>query len=103
MSTDAGRTAPGRLDRDALTILSLLMVRQASGIADCARNLVAAKGADEGYRAFISTELSDTLVLVQRFCEELGLNFNELILMGWERHDEKRTSWQRRHPDRKWV
>ncbi|KKN55153.1 hypothetical protein LCGC14_0585250 [marine sediment metagenome] len=82
------------------------MVRQTAGLADCLRNLSSQNRSEEelaGYVAYMKTELADMIVLVNRFCDALGLNPVEVAELGWQRDEEKRKEWQRRHPGQHWV
>lgn len=93
-------------NRSDLSVLFFLMVRQTAGLADCLRNLNSEDKSDEevaGYIAYMKTELADIIVLVNRFCDALGLNPAEVTKLGWQRDEEKREEWQRRHPGQHWV
>ncbi len=88
-----------------LTVLLLLLIRQISGLADCQRHIITDDVSDEefeGYRAFMKTELADVTNLVRRACLVLDLDVVQVTELGWQRDEEKRVSWLRRHPKGRW-
>lgn len=92
--------------KDDLSILFFLMVRQTAGLADCLRNMTFGDRSGEelaGYTAYMKTELADAVVLISRFCDLLGLDYAEVVDLGWQRDEEKRKEWLRRHPGQRWV
>ncbi|KKN11810.1 hypothetical protein LCGC14_1022630 [marine sediment metagenome] len=90
---------------DDLTIFLFLMIRQISGLVDCQRHIITDEVSDvefEGYKAFMKTELADMTVMVRHFCRALDLDEAAVSELGWQRDEEKRIAWQRRHPGRRW-
>lgn len=72
------------------------------GIADCVRKIVF-RGEWDGYQDFVKTELADLSFLVRRFCQVVELDYGEVVRLGAERDAEKKASYERRHPESRWV
>lgn len=98
-------------ERDELLALHyMLLTRQMTRLSDCLLHIIRlhTQGDDDGklfkgYRGYAQTELADVIHHVKKFCEILGISFDETVHMAYERDKEKREEFLRKHPGEYWI
>jgi len=58
---------------------------------------------EKGWIAYITTELADIAILVKRTSEVLGIDYDEIVKLGFERDAEKKEEYIKRHPGAVWI